>query len=251
MHFSGIGSEHTHDAHQITNCMHDHAHFKKDIGQMGGAASSTGGAPVVQQPQQQMGQLSLSAWMDKVFGNGKRLLRGIWGSNETAAAGEAGINSGAAQVLAQMRDDVAAESAGAKLSGQNVGQQGALQPSHTLHASQIAAASSAVFAQPVRNTAYFSAVQDVGRAQETLWQKVRVKFKNIAGQLAGRLPGKFFDFQARNSFGSRQEPPKQEVRRQVKPRRDRVEIRGMQMEDSYLLDSYDRKGEYSRLSAKK
>jgi len=247
MQFNGIGSEHDHHMHQITNCMHEHGHYKKDVGQMPWAASQAGNAQTVQQAGQD-GQLSLSAWMDRLLGAGRRLLRGIWGSNETAAPGEAGSQSGTAQVLAQMRDDSVSESIRTSLSSQNHHQSDA---SLTPHTSQIAAAASAVPAEPPRSVAYYAAAQDVGKVQETLWQKVRVKFKNIAGQLAGHLPGKFFDLQARNSFGAKQERPKEEIRRQAKPRRDRVEIGSIQVEESYLLDSYDRKGEYSRLSAKK
>ena len=75
--------------------------------------------------------------------------------------------------------------------------------------------------------------------------------ENIAGQLAGHLPGNFFRFQGKNSFQSRQGAPKEEPRPSARRRRDRVELNSYHTEESYLLDSYDRKGEYSRLSTKK
>ena len=37
----------------------------------------------------------------------------------------------------------------------------------------------------------------------------------------------------------------------MKPRRDAVEIANYHVEESYLLDSYDRKGGYSKISTKK
>ncbi len=81
---------------------------------------------------------------------------------------------------------------------------------------------------------------------------MKVRFKDITGQLAGHLPKKFSGFlQTRNSFQARQQKPKQDLRKHSKYREDKVEIDCVLTDDSYLLDSYDRKGEYSKLSTKK
>lgn len=213
------------------------------------------GVQLQQAAASQEGQLSLSAWMERILGKGKSLLKGIWGSNETAAAGEAGDKTGAAQVLADIREESMSDGISANVAGQNsrqpdVSQMLTAQPPHTAH---IAAASTAVTPQQtIQENPYFSAVENIGGRQDTLWQKVKVRFKDAAGQLAGHLPRKFSGFlQTRNSFQAKQEEPKKDLRKHSKFRRDEVEIDCVLTDDSYLLDSYDRKGEYSKLSTKK
>ena len=73
---------------------------------------------------------------------------------------------------------------------------------------------------------------------------MKVKFYSIAGQLLGR-------FSNRNSLQSKQEKPKEDRRKHSTYRQDDVEIDCILTDDSYLMDSYDRKGEYSKLSVKK
>ncbi len=253
MQLGGIGGDrgHTSDVHHVTECMHEHAHFKRDMGSAGGAASRA----AVQTPQtegRQEGQLSVSAWAERLLGKGKSLLKGIWGANEAAALGEAGDKSGESQVLAQIREEGTAEGIGASVAGYSGGQPDARQ-NMAVHTPQVAAAATAVPSpQAVQDNPYFAAVENIGGRQETLWRKVKVRFKDIAGQLAGHLPRKFTGFlQTKNSFQAQQEKPKQDLRKRSKYRRDEVEIDCVLTDDSYLLDSYDRKGEYSKLSTKK
>lgn len=96
----------------------------------------------------------------------------------------------------------------------------------------------------VHNNPYFSAIEDTGKQKQTAWEKVRVRFQSFTGQLTGRFSG-------RNSFETRQQKPKQDLRKHSRYRQDDLEIDCILTDDSYLLDSYDRKGEYSRLSPKK
>lgn len=251
MQFNGIGGEgHTADVHHVTSCMHDHARFGKKEGAAASPASPASSAQGAMPETRQEGQFSLSAWLDRTLGNGKRLLRNIWGSSDVPGQGEAGDKSGAAQVMAQIREDGVAGDVASDVSGQGHRQQD--MPS-ALHTPQIAAAATAI--QPtvhsaIGNNPYFAAVEDTGRQKETLWQKVKVKFGNVAGQLAGRLPRRFFNFEAKNSFHEKQEKRKEDLRKHSRFRRDEVEIDCILTDDSYLLDSYDRKGEYRQLSAK-
>ena len=93
MQFNGIGSDHVREMHHVTSCVHEHAHMRKDAG---GADMAPRPAQEEAPRQGQEGQFSLAEWMEKVWGNGKRLLRGIWGTQGTVA-GEAGDGAGAAE----------------------------------------------------------------------------------------------------------------------------------------------------------
>lgn len=248
MQFNGIGSDHhTAEVHHVTNCMHDHTRGIKE----GAAASPASAASSTQNvitDLQQEGQFSLSAWWNNTLENGKRLLRNIWGSSDVPGLGEAGDKSGAAQVLAQISEDGVSEGIGANVAGQGHNQPDA---SSMLHTPQIAAAATMVRqSHTIGNNPYFSAIEDTGRQEETLWRKVRVKFENVAGQLTGHLPRKFFNFQAKNSFHEKQEKRKEDMRKHSRFRKDEVEIECILTDDSYLLDSYDRKGEYRKLTTK-
>lgn len=248
MQFNGVGREHSPEMHKITSCMHENHTQHQKTGASGAAGAGLNAQPARSSAEPE-GQFSLSAWVERTLGNGKRLLRAVWGGNETASAGEAGDKCGEAQVLAQINESNAAERTDAGVMGQESPQ---ADPSRNPHTPQIAAAATALTqSQTIQNNPYFSAVEDTGRKQETLWQKVRVKFKDIAGQLAGHLPGKFFSAQPGNSFQAKQEHSRKDMRRRSKFREDEVEIDCVLTDDSYLLDSYDRSGKYSKLSAKK
>lgn len=240
MQLNEIGSGHGSSAHHVTNCMHDHAHMDK-VGKIGAAASSGMSAQALMAAESQAdAQFSLAAWLDKTLNSGRRLWGSIWGNGDavgTVDAGgtaNAGREAGAEQIAAILPQDDSGS-----------GQQ-------TLHAPQIAAAVSAVMQpQDIHNNPYFSAVERLDDQQGNLWRRVKVKFNNMAGQLTGHLPEKFFSAQARNSFQTKQERPKEDLRKHSKFRRDELVIDCVLTDDSYLLDSYDRRGEYSKLSAGK
>jgi len=248
MQIGGVGGNHSADLHQVTNCLHDHAQSHKT----GGAAGSSGAVMNAQLPQaevQQDAQFSLSAWLEKTLGNGKRMLRSFWGSSEANVSGESGGKSDHQQIMAQIHDDSTENPVGANMTGQEGRQSGM---SQTLHTPQIAAAATAVTEpQTLQNNPYFAAVEEIGKEEETIWQKMRVKFRDITGQLSGHLPGKFLNFQTKSSFQEKEEQKKEDLRKRSKFRKDEVEIDCVLTDDSYLLDSYDRKGGYSRLSTKK
>lgn len=245
--YNGIGTGHDSEMHHVTNCMHEHAHYKKQEASAGAGASGME-AQAMEMMQKQEGELSLSAWLDKMLGNGKRFLHGIWNGGGEGTPGSEGGKADAAQVMAQIGDVSTASLSGVSQTGRDYHQPDMASPAH---AAQIAAASTAVpLSKTVQDNPYFSAIESTG-GQETLMQKVRVKFKDIAGQLTGHLPGKFFSAQNRNSFQAKQEKPREDLRKHSRFRGDELEIDCILTDDSYLLDSYDRKGEYSKLSAKK
>lgn len=246
MQVGGIGHNHDSSSHQVTNCMHTHATKKE--GSVGSAASGTPNttAQQVAVSTQPEGQFSLSAWLDKTWGSAKKLWGNIWGGNEVAVDAQAGTQSGEAQVLAQMNENNLADSVGANVSDQHRQQP---EMADTLSTPQIAAAATALHqTQNVQNNPYFSAIEDTGRQQETVWQRVKVKFKDVAGKLMGHLPGRFTSFFAQSSFQTKQEQSKEDLRRRSKYREDEVEIDCMLADDSHLQDSYNKKGEYSKLA---
>lgn len=91
---------------------------------------------------------------------------------------------------------------------------------------------------------YFSTIEDAAKEKKSIRERIKVRFQEIAGQLTGRFSGK-------NSFQTRQEKPKEDLRKHSTYKKDDLEIDCILTDDSYLLDSYDKKGEYSKLSTKK
>ena len=247
MQFNGIGSGHDSEMHHVTKCMHEHTHYRK---QEDAAGAGAGGmeAQAMEMMQKQEGELSLSAWLDRMLGNGKRFLHGIWNGGGKGTPGSDSGKADAAQVMAQTGDVSTTARSGVGQTGQDSHQP---DMASAAHVAQIAAASTAVpLPKTIQDNPYFSAIESAG-GQETLLQKVRVKFKDIAGQLTGHLPGKFFSAHNRDSFHAKQEKPKEDLRKHSRFHGDKLEIDCILTDDSYLLDSYDRKGEYSKLSAKK
>ncbi len=223
----GVGSEHGSDLHHVTNCMHDHSHYRKD----GGAAANAGSqmSRLQMQKQQQDAQLSLSDWFGRAVAGGRRLLKGIWGTNETNSAGMAGDKTGSGHPMAQVGESTAA--------GSHIGVN-----DHTSAAHNAAA----------QGNPYFFTVPERNAAHMTPFQKVRAKVVAAAEKLAGKLPGKSFRFQAKNSFQAKPENhPRENLKRRSKYRKDEVEIDCILTDESYLMDSYDRNGEYRQLTTKK
>ena len=247
MQFHGIGrEEHSAQAHHVTTCMHDQSQYKLGGG-MSKAASASAGAQNQQIGVQGDGQLSLSAWLEKYLSKGKGLLRSIWGSSEISQAGEPGDKSGQAQMMAQIGDSRETDTQGRGGSGQEN-----LQPdvSRMLSASHVAQAAAAV-PQPRVQSEPQAAAQTVGGQEDNLWRKIKVRFQDITGQLTGHRRQREACTQTRSSFQMQQERPREQSAKAKKPRRDALEIDSCRIEESYLLDSYDRKGEYSRISTKK
>jgi len=232
MQIHGVGSEHNHGMHQVTECMHTDTIAKK--GPM--AAPSMGKDTFessLQQKQQEEGEFSLVSWLRNALSSGRKLLGRIWGGSAglNALAGEQGESTAGTveQVMAQVGDPASGEAA--------LGQQvNALQ--------QEVVAGAVVTHQTVERNPYFSAVEDTGRTKQNLWEKVKVRFQSVAGYLTRQFSG-------RNTFQTKQERPKEDLRKHSRYRQDNLEIDCVLTDDSYLLDSYDRKGEYSKLSPRK
>lgn len=248
MQTNGIGNSHS-DMHNVTTCIHNHKHRLE--GKVGGAAA--GGSAATQQmaaaSEQSQETFSLSAWLQNTLSGAKRLLGRIWGSEAENVQGDVTAQTGV-ENMADIAAKNASEVMNSALDIHNNLQQNFYQEqahTNTLSVSQIEAAAAAV--QPVQNVnsnPYFSTIQDNVASQQTIWQKMKVRFQNITGFLA-----KHFSFSNSSSFQTRQERPKEDLRRHSRYREDDLEIDCIITDDSYLMDSYNKKGEYSKLSAGK
>lgn len=228
MRVGGIETEHNKNSHRVTSHFPEHEHSKKEQGAMKAAAQHS----VSTQPRstQQNSQLSLAEIAQRLVDKGRSLFRGIWGTNGVNSAGAVGDKTGQGQTMAQ------------------VGQAAA-------HGQVAGPETAAVVRQgAVQTNPYFTAVPESSHAAAaTPLQKVGAKVKGIAGQLAGKLPKKFFSSrQAKDSFQAKSEQkPKEDLKRRSRYKKDELEIDCILTDESYLLDSYDRKGSYSQLTTKK
>lgn len=231
MQVHGVGSEHNHSMHQVTECMHTDT-----IGKKGSAAAPSMGKDTyensLQEKQPAEGESVLSWWRN-ALASGRKILGKIWGegTGQNPIPGEPGENVAGTveQVMAQVGDPASGEAP----MGQPIG---------TLQ--QEFAASAAVPGRIEERNPYFATVEDAGKTKQTLWDKVKIRFQSVAGYLTGRFSG-------RNTFQTKQERPKEDLRKHSRYRQDDLEIDCVLTDDSYLLDSYDRKGEYSKLSPRK
>lgn len=227
MQLGRIADDHSADMHHVTKCLHDHVQSDKDknAGKMG-MAPSAAAQQITQTNNEQQAQLTLNDWIHRLLQSGKQRLLGFWNGSESSPTGDRSQQTGSDQVVAQ--------------SGS-----GSDKPVTTSVNIQKEA--------DVYNNPYFAAVP-TGQPQNpavTLVQKIKLKCGNITGQLAKHLPGKFSRFQKKGSFHAKKDGNREDLRRRSKYREDKLEIDCVLTDESYLLDSYDRKGEYSQLTTTK
>lgn len=221
MQLSGINSTHNQEDHRVTDCIHGNTHSLKEGGMKSAALESAQQASrLLRQEAQTDAQFSLSAWLQNVLRSGQKTWQGIWGVSETAVTGETGTQSGQEQTLAQV------------------------------NAASSVPQNAADDKQQIYSTLYFQTVGEKQALYLNPVQAVREKGKAVARRLADHLPGSFFGFRARSSFQSKPRA-KADLRRRSRYRKDELEIDCILMDDSYLMDSYDRKGKYSKLTTKK
>lgn len=221
MQINGIGSSHS-DMHHVTDCIHStQKHLEGKVGGASAGAANANMTQTIPATSDQTGEpFSLSSWLQNALSGARRIFGRIWGSSSDTLTGETVANQNSAQT-------------------QN--------SAHTLHASQIEAASAVVqLSQNYNNNPYFTTVADTVPTKQNVWQKLKVQFHNITGFLTKR-----FSFGNSSSFHTGQERPKEDLRRHSRYREDDMEIDCVLTDDNYLMDSYNKKGEYSKLSGSK
>ena len=219
MQLGGIGDSHSASMHQVTTCMHSH-----DTERKVGAAKLTSPAETPKlelRANQELTQLSFRDWVQQLLRNGRQRLLGFWRGGDASIQSESGEKTASGQVMTQILVE----------SDTNVKKQ-----QNTLHSNP-----------------YFAAIEPekANSAGIPIFQKVKLKIREATGQLAKHLPNKFFSFQKQGSFHAKKEGRREDLRKRSKYREDQLEIDCVLTDESYLLDSYDRKGEYSQLTTRK
>ncbi len=240
----GYGGE----THHVTNCIHDRPQAKADVG-LGMRLGSLAAA----EPGQVQQSFSLSAWLADPLRQARQLFGRVWNGGSGGKGADVGQRlSPGEQVMAQLAEDLVdgAASSGGTMHGRAAGQPATAQAqasANVPHPSQVAAAAAATVPQ---GSPYFAAVANAGAQRQSLGQalgqKMRARFAPAADFLAKRFP-----FAGKNPFWAKREQRREDLRKRSHYRSDDLDMECVLTDDSYLLDSYDRKGGYSQLSTRK
>lgn len=227
MQVNGVGNSHDSYSHQVTECNHDHAEGMKNTQGGAGAKGSSQVSPSQVQEQVQNTGFSLSAWMNNLLGKGKSILRGIWGNSN--AAGDLTVGENTENPVPDDPFENAAMNQA---------------PGITVHSN--------TYYQPIEQSrAPFVSVPVPGQdVPVSPFQKIRIRVQQVTKQLADHLPGHFFGSSGGKSLQTKQDRSRQDLRKRSQYKEDDVEIECILTDESYLMDSYNRKGEYSRLSTR-
>ena len=238
MQIHGINSSHNSDMHQVTKCIHNHAEAKK----AGGAAMSAGNvqSQEIGKSTEEAKEFSLSAWLRETAVSARRLWGKIWGGSNVTENGQDAVEhlQDGTQIQASVTDS--------EKEALTTMQEQVMIDNAQLHGTHAVVASMAVTpGQTLNSNPYFTTVEDMEVKQQTLWQRVKVRFQNITGFLT-----RHFSFSNKNSFqpGKQQ---KDDLRRRSRYRKDDLEIDCVITDESYLMDSYNKQGEYSKLTTQK
>lgn len=216
-----IGNVEVHgsSSHQVTDCVHRHEEKKTETGAM---RMSGGTAPVSPQSQAAAGKEELSAlWnpferLKDLLRKGRGLALRLWG-NDLPGASEGKIP-----------EKTAAQ--GQVLSGVPGQETTRTQPHDDGERSAR------------QMPPYFILPENRGAAPG-FFQRILTKVHSVSGYLEKHLP-----FAHTGSFHPKQQNREEDLRRRSRYKKDDEEIECILTDDSYLLDSYNKKGEYSKLS---
>lgn len=207
---------HNRASHQVTNCICSHTETKNETGgPFKASASSQAVQKELQSAEQLTVQMSPEGWLRKILSKGRELALHMWGEGQT---------EGTKSDTLQAKEGVLEESRG---TGRRTGidQHKGWEQQKTIEEM------SSYFVMPEKK-----------QAPPGLLRRFRIKVHTATGYLEKHLP-----FKQTGSFQAKQEK-KEDLRKHSRYRRDEMEIDCILTDDSYLMDSYDRKGEYSKLS---
>lgn len=218
MQIGGIGGSELNShgiSHQVTDCVHEHDTGKTKAGGMQ-AQAQTVSFSMQEEKAVSQEQVSLLDGLKEFLKSGRTLLGRIWGGSDSVAETPGSpLDQGDTEVIASLAAPATQQSAEAK----------------------------------VADNPYFTTHSDPGKVKESLYQKIRIRFHEAAATLTKRFGGESmnnaFDKNAKNGHRKSAE---QDLRKKSRYRQDDLEIDCVLTDDSYLMDSYDRRGEYSTLS---
>lgn len=239
MQVGGIGSSslsgHS-GSHHVTGCIHEHHTKKEETGGMRASSSASSKAAGVSESREP--SVSLMDMLRNTLIGGKRLLGRLWGSE---TAGDA--------VLGTQKPIDGSETRTEGLNPVAAPEQ------EVSHDAGVVAASAAVqYPQTqMKDNPYFTTHSDPGKIRENPFVKMQIKLRDAAGQLARRFGGRLGEklagrFSGKNTLNSGRRETKGDLRKRSRYKGAEEEIDCILTDDSYLLDSYDRNGEYTTLT---
>lgn len=225
MQIGGVGSGHDAYSHQVTNCLHEHTEAR-DPGSMGAAAGAQQAAQQATEALQDNSAGNLFAWVQNIGNGGKRLLKTIWGENKDAGETTGSATSRDSKIAGQEMT-VTGTSVGVKTTMNRAAMETAA--THT----------------------YFRPVEDRADMPMTPLQKMRYQIQKVTRKLMDRLPGRSLGSRSGDFLQTKQDQTREDLRKRSQYKEDDMEIECVLTDESYLMDSYNRKGEYSHLTTDK
>jgi hypothetical protein len=224
MQVGNLGSEHDTHMHNVSNCVHESPVITEKTGgmQMLKTHNETDTVELSAATEDIQDYMSGQSWLSRLSGNIKKIWGFIWGE------------SSAAEKMSEASEKDSADKSVNAVYSVNT-QNDASTAAQTEKQHQAAAAAGNPYFQPIDNT-----VKPAG-----ISQIIKLKIHEVSGYLA-----KHFSFSGKNDFDTGQNQQKDDLRKRSRYRDDNIEIDCTLTDDSYLLDSYDRKGSYSKLSTK-
>lgn len=206
---------HGSSSHQVTDCVHHHSEQKKETGGMKMSASAPVSVQnIVQETKETTTLWSPVDWLKSLLKRGRSLGLRLW-SNDIPGVAEGKANQKAEGLEAT------------KQSGADTALQHPKTEEHRTQAEQMPP----YFIMPEKK-----------EQSHGMMQRILLKVQNVSGHLTKHLP-----FAQTGSFQTKQQN-KEDLRRRSRYRKEDTEIDCILTDDSFLLDSYNGKGEYSKLS---
>ncbi len=222
MQVGGVGSGHDTYSHQVTGCIHEHGE-NKDVG---GAGTKLGSVQTAEEVLQENSSVNFMSWVQNISSKGKQLLQKIWGESKEANDAITSQN-GSGNHIAGQETLVTGNSVGVKT---------------TMNRAAVETAATHTYFRPVE-------AKDAMPANP--FQKVRYQVQKVARKLMDRLPGRFLGSHTGDFLQTKQQQTKEDLRKRSQYKQDDQEIECILTDESYLTDSYNRKGEYSHLTTDK
>ena len=226
MQIGGVGSGHDTYSHQVTECLHEHA-GQTDTGSMANKMADSQTVQVATEILQDTSNENMMSWVQKIGNSGKQLLQKIWGDSKESNDAISSQKDGSGNHIAGQKTLVTGNSVGVKT---------------TLNRAAVETAATHTYFQPIETRE---------AVPTTPLQKVRYQVQKVARKLMDRLPGRFLGSHSGDFLQTKQQHTKEDLRKRSQYKEDDQEIECILTDESYLTDSYNRKGEYSHLTTDK